>query len=292
VTTKLPLLSGIGGGVSRFLLIFFAPVAGAIAAAFAFGFLAVEDFRDVQRSAGNEEILVMRATAEVSQLSFEMLLLQRMMAESLQMAKAKVIDELSAYRRHSQIVAKVAGLDSHIQGLVSDATLPASLAPEVEELKKQFELYRGYTVQASDIVAVDASLAEHNISQANEQYYAMAQKLQAVVVKLSEESLHRLDRMEGEIEQKARRSQSIGITAALAGIVAWFFLALLLSSRLTLLARVLNRLAADDDNDARLKLDMDAVERLSNAIWRGKRLRPSARVWKRPWCNVPPACSM
>ena len=254
-----------GDGVSRFLLIFFAPVAGAIALAFAFGFLSIEEFRNVQRSAGSEERLAMRGATEVSQLSFEMLMLQRMMTESLQMARARTIDELSAYRRHTMIVNKVSGLDRQIQGLASSGALPASLANEVGQLKREFELYRSYTVQASDIVAVDASLAERHIALANEQYYAMTQKLQAMVLRLSEESLARLDRMQAELAQKSIRSQSIGLIVAMVGTVTWFFLALFLSSRLSLLARTLNRLAVDEHDDedfVSLKVDLDAVGQL------------------------------
>ena len=220
------------GGMPRFLLVFFAPVAGAIAVAFVYGFLSIEEFRSVQRSESSEERMVMRGAAEVSQLSFDMLMLQRMMADSLQRAKARTIDELSAYRLHGVIVNQLAGLDRQVQGLTSSGTIPGSLAAEVEQLKLEFGLYRSYTVQASDIVAVDASLAERYIAQANEQYYAIAQKLQAMDVGLSKESLRRLDRMQSEIELRAGRSQTVGLLVALTGTIAWFFVALFLSTRL------------------------------------------------------------
>jgi two-component system, sensor histidine kinase and response regulator len=249
------------GGFPRFLLIFFMPVAGAIAVAFAFGYMSIEEFRDVQRSESDEEALVMRAATEVSQLSFEMLMLQRKMAEALQMAKARSIDELAAYRLHGAIVNQLAVLDRQIQSLSSSSAKSASRTTEIAQLKQQFVLYRGYTMQASDIVAVDASLAERYIGQANEQYYAMAQRLQALDLALSKESLRRLERMQTEIEHQAGRSQTIGLLVAVAGTITWFFVALFLSSRLSLLARALNRLASEGDLTGQ-QADLAAVERL------------------------------
>ena len=250
------------GGVPRFLLIFFAPVAGAIALAFAFGFVTISQLREIQISESGEETQLMRGATDLSQLGFELLMLQRQMAESLQRARARNIDELSAYRLHGATVEKLAALDARVRSLSASGTTPAALAPEVEQLQSQFELYRRYVLQASDIVAVDASLAERYVAQANEQYYAIAQKLQAMDVGLSEASLRRLGRMQAELEQQALRGQSVGLFFAVAGTVVWFFVALYLSRRLSLLARVLKRLAADDVPTG-LRSDLEAVERLA-----------------------------
>ena len=249
------------GGVPRFLLIFFVPVAGAIAVAFAFGLLSIEEFRNVQRSESTEEMQLMRGATEVSQLGFEMLMLQRKMADSLQMARARKIDELSAYRLHGAIVNQLAVLDRRIQGLSTSGAIPTTLSAEVKQLQQQFELYRLYTVQASDIVAVDATLAERHTEQANEQYYAMAQKLQAMDVGLSEESLRHLDKMQTDLEHQASRSEVVGLLIAVAGTTVWFFVALFLSSRLSLLARALNRLAVDGELVGP-QPDLEAIERL------------------------------
>jgi two-component system, sensor histidine kinase and response regulator len=260
VTVKLRFMTRLGG-VPRFLLIFFAPVAGAIAVAFTFGFLSIEAFRDIQRSQSREEAQVLNAATEVSQLSFDMLTLQRKMAESLQMAKNRTIDELAAYRMHGAIVNQLAALDRKIQGLSSSQAKSPALAAELGPLKQQFELYRAYTMQASDIVAVDASMAERHIDQANEQYYAIAQQLQAMDVGMSKESLLRLDQMQTEVERQAVRREAIGLLFAIGGTIFWFFAALFLSGRLSLLARALNRLAVEEDVAAE-PFDLDAVERL------------------------------
>ena len=249
------------GGVPRFLLIFFAPVAGAIALAFAFGFFSIAEFRDVQREESREETQAMRGAAEVSQISFDLLQLQRKLAEALGLARARAIDELAAYRLHGVIVNQVADIGRQIRALPSGGSIPFALADEVRQLQQQFELYQRYVLQASDIVAVDPTVAAGYINQANEQYYAMAQKLQAMDVRLSEDGLRRVERMRSELERVAKRSEVIGFAVAVAGIIIWFFVAWFLSRRLSLLARALNRLARDGDLHATPQ-DLQAVERL------------------------------
>lgn len=142
-------------GVPRFLLIFFAPVAAAIAVAFAFGFVTISQLREIQKSESGEETQLMRGATDLTQMGFQLLMLQRQMAESLQRARARSIDELAAYRLHGAIVEQLGALDARVRALSASGTTPASMAPEVAQLQRQFELYRHHVLQASDIVAVD-----------------------------------------------------------------------------------------------------------------------------------------
>jgi two-component system sensor histidine kinase/response regulator len=228
--------------MSRFLLYFFLPVACAFVLGATFNFVSMSGFRDLQIADNVEQAADLQAALKTSQLGFEMLQLQQELSDLLVRARAKQVDEGAAYKVHSAMVDRLAVLDARIHTLFA--------GPGKKEFAlalEQFSSYRNYVIRATDIVAIDPSVAASYIAQANDQYYAFTELMQQIGVDRTADSLAHLESTQSALSTKTRQTQMFGIGVTVVGTIVWFFVAWLLSVRLSLLARVMHRLKQDDD---------------------------------------------
>ena len=247
---------------SRFLLYFFLPVAFAMAVGAAYSFYVTSQSRSIQSAANAEQASHMQALVETTKISFEMLEMQRDLAEILQSARNGRLDEATAYQFHSDAVNRLArsgaALDQSFGNLNTLVPIEKAIFSKARE---QFLAYRNYVVMATDIVAIDPKQAATYVSQANAQYYAFAELAQKIDVDLAVDSLAHLTATEEALAQSTRHTQWVGFVATLLGISAWWVVAMLLSNRLSLLARALQQLA-DGDEFAVDERDFAAIAKL------------------------------
>jgi two-component system sensor histidine kinase/response regulator len=248
-------------GRSRFLLYFFLPVAVFFALGVTFNVISISAFRDKQNTTNTQQAAHLRTAVDTSQLSFEMLMLQQELSAVLVQARSGHIDEAKAYKIHSNMVDRLALLDTRIKKLLVIPETDLVPTEHIEALL-QFAAYRNYVVKATDIIAIDPSVATSYANQANDQYYAFAQRAQKINVDLTTDSLEHLVSMESDLTRYTHRIQMIGLASALAATVAWFFAAMLLSGRLSLLARALGQLKKGDEAEV-LEADFESVNKLA-----------------------------
>ena len=233
---------------SRFLLYFFLPVAFAMAVGAAYSFFMTAQSRDVQSAANAEQASHMQALVGTTKTSFEMLEIQRELADVLRLARAGQLDEAAADQFHSDAVNRLARLGEILdQSFAKLKTLAPIQDSVFAQARQQFLTYRNYVVMASDIVTIDPTQAAAYASQANGQYYAFAQLAQKIDVDLAADSLAHLTLTEEALAKSTLRARWIGFVATLLGVLAWWGVALLLSGRLSLLARGLQQLADGDE---------------------------------------------
>ncbi|MES2880384.1 MAG: response regulator [Pseudomonadota bacterium] len=187
---------------------------------------------------------------------------QQDLAAVLVRARSGNLDESTAYKLHGDMVDRLARLDVRIQKLFATSHADTQ-STEFEEALLQFAAYRNYVVRATDMIAIEPSVAARYASQANEQYYAFAERAQKINVDFTADSLENLVAMETELAAYTRRTQLIGLSATVAGIIAWFFAAMLLSGRLSLLARALSQLEKGDEKEVS-EQDFTAVTKLAH----------------------------
>jgi two-component system sensor histidine kinase/response regulator len=214
----------------------------------AYSFFVTSHARAIQSAANAEQASHMQALVQSTHTSFEMLKIQRELTEVLGVARLGQFDEASAYQFHSDAVNRLAKLEGQLdQSFAKLLTLNLRNEGDLTQARQQFAVYRNYVVMATDIVAIDPMLAATYARQANEQYYAFAQRLQKIDVDLAGDSLAHLTTTEEALAKTAQRTQWIGLVATVVGILAWLGAALLLSGRLSLLARGLQQLADGDE---------------------------------------------
>ena len=249
---------------SRFLLYFFLPVAFAMTFSAAYSFLVTSQFQDLQRVANVEQASHMQVLAETTNTSFEMLGIQRELSAALRLARSGQLDEAGAYQFHNEVVNRLSRLGAKLEhSFATLATLDATRQKALDQARMQFLAYRNYVVMATDIVAIDPRQAAAYVSQANDQYYAFAQLSQKIDVDLAADSLAHLTATEESLATSTQRARWIGFVGTVLGILAWWVVALLLSERLSLLARGLHQLA-DGTKPAVNERDFSAIARLGS----------------------------
>ncbi|MDD2711908.1 MAG: response regulator, partial [Simplicispira sp.] len=248
-------------GRSQFLLYFFAPVALFLALGAALHFISLSGFRAVQIGGNAKQADDLHTAVEASQLSFEMLMQQQELTAVLARAHSGNLDGATAYKIHGDMVDRLALLDVRIQKLFGIPHAEISTS-EFKEALLHFEAYRNYLVRATDMISIDPSVATRYATQANEQYYAFAERAQKINVDFTTDALDNLVTMQTDLSAYTRRTQWIGLSATVVAIVAWFFTALLLSGRLSLLARALGQL--EKGNEKRVsERDFIAVTKMA-----------------------------
>jgi two-component system sensor histidine kinase/response regulator len=230
------------------LLYFFLPVALAMSVGAAYSFFVTAQSRHIQSTANAAQVSHMQALVQSTNISFEMLGIQRELTATLRLARSGQLDEAGAYRFHSESVNRLANLGAQLDQSLAKLLAMGLIEEEaLTQARQQFLAYRNYVVMATDIVAIDPTTAAAHVSQANDQYYMFALLAQKIDVDLAVDSLADLTATEDVLAKKTRNSQSIGLVATALGILAWWVVALLLSGRLSLLARGLQQLADGDE---------------------------------------------
>jgi two-component system sensor histidine kinase/response regulator len=228
------------------LIYFFVPVALALLLGALFNILTVEGFRNKQEEGNVQQAEDLRVAVEMTQLSFDMLRLQQDLSDLLARARAGNLSEASVYEVHSQMVDRLSELDGRIKTVLAADSMTRS--EKAVEALLQFAAYRNYAIRATDIVAIDPKVAANYISQANDQYYAFAERAQKIAVDRTTESQRHLAALQADLTAFTQRTHVISIAGSLLAIAVWFFMAMLLSGRLSLLARALNQLVAGDEH--------------------------------------------
>ncbi len=248
---------------SRFLLYFFIPVAAAMLTGMTFNYWALANFRTLQVADNTQQSEDLQLAIDTSQLSFDMLSLQQELTGLLDQARAGRIDEAQAYQIHSRMVDRLEQLGQRASRVFAPPSRGRSAKQRFITAQKQFDAYRNYVIQATDMVAIDNQLAGSYIAQANAQYYALTEIAQTIVVERTQDSLMHLSLTEAALIQQTEQTQLISLSATLVGILLWFVVAWRLSLRLGLLQRTLQQLR-QDDGSAIAPTDFQQLEQLSN----------------------------
>ena len=248
-------------GRSRFLAYFFVPVALAFMAGAVYNYSSVSGYRDVQKSSDALIREHQQTVAEISRLGYEMLKLQHEVNDLLLRDGRGRLDAAQAYALHSRVVDRLAALEPRFKRL-RDIPYSVNADAELGEVLRLFTAYRDSVVRGTDIVAVDPTLAATYIGQANQHYFDLAAATRKIDADLSERMLDEMARAEQDLDSYTRRTYLMGFAMTGLATLAWLAIALLLSGRLSLLARALRSLTeGDHEGDAR---DLDRVQHLAD----------------------------
>jgi two-component system sensor histidine kinase/response regulator len=248
-------------GRSRFLIYFFVPVALAFMAGAAYNYWSVSGYRDVQR---DSDVLLkehQRAVAEISRLGYEMLKLQHGVNDLLLREGRGRLDATQARALHAATVDRLSALEQRFKAL---RELPYSVNAQAElgEVLRLFTAYRESVVRATEMAAAEPVLAAAHLGQANQHYFDFAAATRKIDAELSERMTEELAQAERHLESYTQRTYRMGFAMTGLATLAWLAIALLLSGRLSLLARMLRSLTdGDHQGDTR---DLDRVQHLAN----------------------------
>ncbi len=251
------------GSGQRFLLMFFLPVAVAIAAGGAFSSLSVSKFRDMQSATNLRQIQDLDILTESMALTVEVLQVQKELVRAVEDAAAGRIKGQEAKVLHDGIVDKLTDMYVRLKELQQSESASDEIKALLRVSVRNFGLYHNEATTAADSLSSAPSQAAAYAALASNQYARFVEHSQRIHTDLTRRSLKATFSADSALDRFAQSTHTVVLVGVAAGSVAWFFVALLLSGRLSLLARALRQLVSGNSADLNTK-DFSVVERLAS----------------------------
>ena len=249
-------------GSSRFLLMFFLPVAFALAIGGLFSTVSVSRFVELQGEGHEQQVADLAILSESTKLNVEILQVQKDLTRALEASQQGLIKGQAATKLHDEIVERLTEIYVRLKGLEQRDGASAELRKLLRESVRRFGAYHNHATTAADIVASDPKGAAAYVAKAGDQYVRYAEHSQTVHADLTRSTLGVVEREAQLMKGFARSTYAFVIAGTLVGTVAWFFAALLLSGRLSLLASTLRQLVSGRAAEIR-EDEFQAVQALS-----------------------------
>jgi signal transduction histidine kinase/DNA-binding response OmpR family regulator/HPt (histidine-containing phosphotransfer) domain-containing protein len=253
--------SSFGSG-QRFLLMFFLPVALALGAGAVFSAVTVSRFAEMQRARDAQQAIDLGILAESMKLSVEVLQVQKRITKALDDSRNGLIQGQAAQELHDRIVDTLTEMYVRLKGLQQDEKASPEVRRLLRDSVRKFGVYHNHATIAADIVATDPNGAADYVAKANDQHVQFAEHGQKIHADLTGRSQRSLAEAGLALDTFARSTYTAVIGGTLGGTVAWFFIAMLLSGRLALLASALRQLVGGDETKVRAR-DFKRVEALA-----------------------------
>ena len=182
-----------------------------------------------------EDFRKMRLARDFSQ---DIAAIQHQVADTLEQAGAGGLDEAGVYRIHTQIVNRLAALEKQLPNLKA-ATDEASL----RDMQKDFQEYRVFVIQATDLATIDPSSAMSHAYKASLRYLNLSSQTRSIVKAINDKTEQRSEAREATFQARAIQNAAVGGALILALILIWVRVTMHLSARLSLLTSALDGLA-------------------------------------------------
>ncbi len=206
-----------------------------------------------------------RTSAQATDLHFEglgnrlsntMLKTQQMLITLLREAKAGKIDEAGAYQVHSAVVDTMSDMDEDLKRMLAENPHP-ELKEAIEEAVRDFRAYWQLAVSATDIVAIDPSVAGRYIEDAQALHADFAEHILNINATLSGFTLQRIESGEAQLREEQSALIQSTLQACLVTVLIWAIVVFLTTRNLAYISSALETLGRNEglreDDKALLK---------------------------------------
>ena len=242
---------------------FFLPVALAIAAGGLFSYLSVSQFRDMQSASNTQQSQDLEILTESMTLTVEVLQVQKDLVQAIDDAAAGRVKGEAATALHDQIVERLTDMYVRLKGLQQSDTASDEIKGMLRVSVRNFGLYHNHATTAADMLGSDPKQAAQYVALANSQYAKYVEQSQKIHTDLALRSLKAIQAADQALDAFAKSTYSAVAIGVIAGSIAWFFVAMLLSGRLSLLASALRQLVSGEETAVRER-DFASVEKLAS----------------------------
>jgi PAS domain S-box-containing protein len=242
--------------VSPILLLYFLPVALVALAAGALNLVSLYSLQASQEAASLEQGRnIDRIDASV-QFNRELAAIQNLAGKTLEQASAGKLDEGRIYSLHAEVVDRLAAVERQLPALLGADRDDDDIA----EARENFEAYRRFIIQATDLATIDPLGALKNVYQAANRYVALSAHTHQLTAAFAETASSLNAALARSFEQEAIRTTAG--TALLLGclLLLWLVVIRRLTRRLSSLTTALHCLA-DGDVDAPALTEVQLISR-------------------------------
>ena len=245
------------------LLLLLAPVLLAAAVAALVNLWTIRSLSEQHQADSAAQSADLRTLAEAGDLSRDIAELHQTVAATLAQAASGKLDEAGIYRAHSTAVNRSAALAQRVEALSRSPLLVEADAGDARALVGEFDHYRAFLLQATDMAAINPATAAHHLYSAQEHYIAFSRYHHALSSLLATQARRHADHFRGNFD----RALNHIVTIAGIGIGTMLLLAFAMVRRLNrqlgTVADALLSLAAEQGAPAPLP----AIEQLQARGW-------------------------
>jgi len=250
---------------SRFtlMLLFFIPtllLEGGVAAFSLMSFQRMEARQATTQETIEEQLLSLR---RLTGLGSDMLQTHGQVRELLEGARTRKVNEEEAYRFHTRLVEDMARHGETAAWLRSHgASQQGQRQTDMAHAMDVFTAYRHFLQMATDIVAIQPSLAQRYTSQALDKYMEFAEHMQALSAVITVDTNDRLKRIADERHAHMNRTLVMGLSVLLLMNVLWLLATFRLTGSMGRITQALGQLAGRRTEDGPVP-PLDALDTLS-----------------------------
>ena len=243
------------------LVLFMLPVLLAALVALLINYWSLQSLREQYEQSSSLENLDVALLTEAARLSEDMAVVQRRVADALDAADGRRLDEAQLYLIHSDVVNDLAALNKRVKAL-SESTPVREVSPEdALALPIHTREYGNFVIMATDIAAIDPGTAIRYIGRAQQHFIAFSEHAHRISASLANRTAQRNDAARRAFDEFFDQVLVFG----LAGMVGMMLLAVLssrkISRRMVDVAEALWQLSHGGDEPPALP----KIERMRNA---------------------------
>ena len=201
------MIKDLSGSGSRFLLMFFAPVALAIAAGGLFSYLSVSQFRDMQSASNTQQSQDLEILTESMTLTVEVLQVQKDLVQSIDDAAAGRVKGEAATALHDQIVERLTDMYVRLKGLQQSDTASDEIKGMLRVSVRNFGLYHNHATTSADMLGSDPKQAAQYVALANSQYAKYVEQSQKIHTDLALRSLKAIQAADQALDAFAKATK-------------------------------------------------------------------------------------
>ncbi|WP_161539679.1 PAS domain-containing hybrid sensor histidine kinase/response regulator [Paramagnetospirillum kuznetsovii] len=234
--------------MSPYLVVILAPVIVVTVLAGALNLLSFHSLRESHRMVSILQGRELERVASATHINEEVASIQRLVGSTLEMASDGKLDEATTYRVHSEVVNRLAELEK----LLPNLRLDVGLLNEAEDARIDFDAYRKFIIQATDLAAVDPPGAMKFAYQAANSYLALSEHTHAIARGVAEAAARQGEAQSASFEGQAARIMVNGGILIGALLILWVLVGSWMARRVSSLSSALHDLAQGDVASASL----------------------------------------
>ncbi len=242
------------------MLLFFVPtllLEGGLAA------YSLHSFRQIEARQSATQQSIERQLTTISRLTAlgtDMLQTHGKLREMLSLAEKKQLSEAQAYLFHTQVVERLSQHGPTEAWLRNQGTeMGGGAQNDLAHSMDVFQAYRKFLLMATDIVAIQPSLAQRYSRQSLDEYMAFAEHTQALAVAITAETTERLNQMSIQRQEHLRTTLATGISILVLMSALWLLATYWLTGSLGRVALAMGQLAGRTGSPA-AQTDFDDID--------------------------------
>lgn len=232
-------------GNRNLILLFLFPALLVIALTLLLGYWSISLLETRQQSATDVQHSDLQAIRDAAEFSEGMSRLHTQVIATLKSAERRVLSELQLYLLHTEFVESLARFGVTARQLAASDLLQDVDSASAAALLREFEEYRRFVLQATDIAAIDPAMAYQYIDVAGRHFVNFTLYPHRISQLFAERASERLGAVSGEFRQQLTQVMVVGIFSLIVVLLFAFLVTATVSRKLRLLANALFDLSRD-----------------------------------------------